>query len=189
MRTSKPIATVSYNTIDFLTEKLNELYNNHQISDWMFIKHDAEEDEKKDHVHLWINPNKLLDTMDLQKFFREVDPDNLEAKPLGCIDFVSSKIDDWILYSQHYPPYLDSKGESRQFIYRKEDFVVCDELTFDDHYKHAFHGSDWARKYEVIKVLQDNINDPKFDATELVLKGIVPFSQSSQLNSIMIIKS
>ena len=71
MRTSKPIATISYNSETYLRDKLNELIKSHKISDYMFIKHKAESDERKDHIHLWIKPNTLLDTMDLQKHFTE----------------------------------------------------------------------------------------------------------------------
>lgn len=101
MNTRKEISTISYNSVEFLTEKLQELLNEHIISDYMFIPHKAEEDETKDHIHLWIKPNKLLDTMDLQSFLQEYDPLHPD-KPLKCIDFRFAKTDDWILYSIHY---------------------------------------------------------------------------------------
>ena len=110
MRTSKPIATISYNSQEFLWVKLNELIDAHKISDFMFINHFAEEDERKNHIHLWIKPNTLIDTMDLQKFLIELVPNN-PLKPLKCIDFRPSLVDDWILYSQHFEPYLASKNE------------------------------------------------------------------------------
>lgn len=72
MRTSKPIATISYNSADFLKLRLNDLIKSKKICDWMFIQHTAEADEKKDHIHLWIKPNTLLDTMDLQEHFLEL---------------------------------------------------------------------------------------------------------------------
>lgn len=37
MRTSKPISTISYNTIDFLERRLKELTDKHIISNYMFI--------------------------------------------------------------------------------------------------------------------------------------------------------
>ena len=46
----------------------------HKICDWYFVYHFAEIDERKDHIHLFIQPNTLLDTMDLQDFLREIDP-------------------------------------------------------------------------------------------------------------------
>lgn len=183
MRTSKPIATISYNTEDFLKIKLEELCKNHTISDYMFIKHDAESDERKDHIHLWLQPNKLLDTMDLQEYFCELDLSN-PSKPLGCIDFRPSKADDWILYTQHYGPYLQSKGESREYSYHKEDFRFHNEDSFEDLYRHAFKGSDFAHRFQILEKLQeDNTN-----YLELLYSGVVPIQQATQLNAIRQLK-
>lgn len=178
MRTSKPIATISYNTQDFLVAKLEELCRNHRISDYMFINHFAEEDERKNHIHLWVKPNTLLDTMNLQQEFMEYDPSN-PLKPLKCIDFRLSAVDDWILYSQHYAPYLATKGESREYHYSKDDFVYHDEDTFEDLYYHAFKGSEWAKRNQIL----EQLNDGRLNPTELILNGSVPLAMASQLNA------
>lgn len=179
MRTTKPISTISYNTPQFLYEKCEELVRNHTISDWMFITHHAESDEKKDHNHLFLKPNKLLDTMDLQSFFMELDP-NKPDKPLKCIDFVLSKTDDWILYNLHLTAYLASKGESREYHYTKDDFVFHDEDTFDDLYLHALKGSDWAKKNQILSLLRENKTDP----SDLILSGAIPFNMATNLNAL-----
>lgn len=178
MRTSKPISTISYNTLEFLLERLGELYRNHKICDWLLIQHEPEEDEKKQHIHLWIKPNTLIDTMDLQLFFSEIDP-NKPDKPLKCIDFRGSEIDDWILYNMHYEPYLASKGESRKYHYLKEDFFFCDEDSWDDLYLHALKGSDWAKKYQILSVL----NDGDISPVDMIRNGLVPLNLASQLNA------
>lgn len=178
MRTSKPISTISYNTQEFLVMQLNELVKNHKISDWVFINHFAEEDEKKNHIHLWIQPNRLLDTMDLQKHFMELDPKN-PTKPLKCTDFRLSKPDDFILYGQHYEPYLATKMESREYHYTKDDFVYCDEDTFDDMYNHAFRGSEWAKSNQILNTLRDGVLNP----VDLIRNGAVPLNMASQLNA------
>lgn len=179
MRTSKPISTISYNTEEFLIMQLGELIKSHKISDYMFIKHKAESDERKDHIHLWIKPNTLLDTMDLQKHFTEIVLDN-PKKPLKCIDFRASQVDDWILYNQHFEPYLKSKGESREFHYRKEDFRFYDEDTFDDLYIHAFKGSDWAKRYQMLQALGNSSISP----VDLIMSGTIPLNMASQLNAL-----
>lgn len=179
MRTSKPIATISYNSPEFLTQKLDELVRNHKISDWIFINHFAEEDEKKDHIHLWIKPNTLVDTMDLQQFLTELNPAD-PKKPFKCIDFKPSVIDDWILYCQHFNPYLATKGESREYHYTRDDFVYCDEDTFDDLYHHAFKGSDWAQRNQILQQLSDNMVNP----AQLILNGTVPLNLATQLNAL-----
>lgn len=179
MRTSKPIATISYNTEEHLKMKLDELVKAHKISDWMYIFHLAEEDEKKNHFHLWLKPNTLVDTMDLQKHFEELDLQN-PTKPLRCIDFKTSKTDDWILYSEHYGPYLASKGESREVVYSKNDFKYMDEDTFEDSYNHAHKGSDWAHRNQILESLRSGQVRPQ----DLVLSGTVPLNLASQLNAL-----
>lgn len=184
MRTSKPIATISYNSQEFLVAKLEELVKNHKISDWMFINHFAEADEKKDHIHLWIKPNTLLDTMDLQKHFLELDLKN-PTKPLKCIDFRLSQVDDFILYTQHYEPYLASKAESREYHYARDDFVYCDEDSFDDLYNHAFKGSDWAKRFQILQQLRENTIDP----AALILNGTMPLNMAANLNAFKYLQS
>lgn len=179
MRTSKPIATISYNSVEFLRMQLDQLIQSHKISDYMFIKHQAESDERKDHIHLWIRPNTLLDTMDLQKHFMELDMNN-PKKPLKCIDFRASQVDDWILYNQHYEPYLRSKGEAREFHYKKEDFYYHDEDTFEDLYIHAFKGSEWAKRDQMLQALGDSSITP----VELIMNGTIPLNMASQLNAL-----
>lgn len=184
MRTSKPIATISYNSQEFLIMKLEELIKNHKICDYMFINHFAEEDEKKNHIHLWVKPNTLIDTMDLQKFLTELNPDN-PTKPFKCIDFRLSAVDDWILYNQHYEPYLASKGEARQYHYTKDDFIYNDEDTFDDLYNHAFKGSEWAKRNQILQALSEGITDP----IKLIQNGTLPLNQASQLNAYMYMRT
>jgi len=178
MRTSKPISTISYNTQEFLIAKCDELIRNHKISDYMFINHFAEADEKKNHIHLWLKPNTLLDTMDLQNYFKELDPNN-PTKPLKCLDFRSSEVDDWVLYNEHYEPYLASKGESREFHYTKDDFIYYDEDNFDDLYNHAHKGSEWAKRNQILTALNDGMVKP----TDLILNGTIPLNMASQLNA------
>ena len=184
MRTSKPIATISYNSQEFLLHQLDELVKNHKICDYMFIFHKAEKDEKKDHVHLWLKPNTLIDTMDLQKHFTEFNPSN-PTKPFKCIDFRLSQVDDWILYSMHYQPYLASKSESREYHYTREDFIVNDEDTFDDLYNHAIKGTEWARRNQILQALEQGQMNP----TQLILNGSVPLNMASQLNAFKYMQS
>lgn len=81
MRSKCCMSTISYNTKDFLIAKLDDLIKKHTISFYMGICHIAEQDEKKDHIHLYIQPNKIIDSMDLQDFLKEIDP-NRPKNPL-----------------------------------------------------------------------------------------------------------
>lgn len=184
MRTSKEISTISYNSKDFLIDKLNHLIEKHTISDYMFIYHNAEADESKNHFHLWMRPNTLVDTMDIQNYLMEYDSMH-PTKPLKCIDFRVSNYDDWILYGQHYVPYLAFKGEAREYHYSREDFIYYDEDTFENYYNHAFKGSDFAKRYQIIESLKEYSDNP----TALIDNGTISLNMASQLNAYMYMKT
>lgn len=133
MRTTKPISTISFNSVEFLRLKLRELQKAGRISFWAFIVHKAEDDEggKKEHAHVYIEPSKMLQSDDIKTALKEFDPERPE-KPKGCISFNSSKFDPWYLYALHDKRYLASKGQSRRFHYLHEDIQTSDEddLTF-----------------------------------------------------------
>lgn len=159
MRTRSPISTISFNTPDYLLLKLNELTSSGKISFWSFIMHRPEDDEAggKDHIHLYIEPSKIVQTDDLRKAFLEYDPqysvsdysedrvllhDNPDdhvvdpdvkivrkKKPRGCLLFRNSKFSDWYLYGLHDKRYLSSKGQSRKYHYSHDDIVSSD---YDD---------------------------------------------------------
>jgi len=136
VRTTKPISTISYNTAPYLEQKLNELQKAKKISLWHFIQHQGEDDEagKKDHIHLYIEPSKLIQTDDLKEFFSEYDPTH-SSKPLTCLTFRSSKFQDWYLYGEHNKAYLASKNQTRRYAYRYEHFKTSDADELNRQYK------------------------------------------------------
>lgn len=178
MHTRKAISTISYNSEEWLRDTLCDLYLRQIISNWYYIKHYPEEDEKKEHFHVYMMPNKQVDTMELGKLFIEPVPN---SKPLKCLDFHLSDCDNWILYNLHDSVYLASKGESRKFHYTVEDLVYCDDLQLEYDVHHAYYGSDWAKQ----KQLLQKLNDPNIVPADLIKSGLVPFQQSSQLNAFM----
>ena len=107
MATQKPISTISYNTEGFLKEKLESWYHAHIIQGYMYILHIGE-DGDKNHIHVWIDPNRRLDVMDLAESLKEYDKEH-PSKPLGCLRFQSSKVEDWLLYAVHDAEYLQLK--------------------------------------------------------------------------------
>lgn len=130
MRTTKPISTISYNSTQYLIDRLEECVNAGIITAWFFIEHQPEEDETKAHKHVYIELTKLVQTEDLRKRF--IEPTPLSPRPLGCMPFQSSKFDDWYLYGLHDKSYLASKGESRIHEYSHEDFYTSDIDYFDE---------------------------------------------------------
>lgn len=132
MRTSKPFSMISYNTQDFLSDKLNELVEGGLVQFWAFIHHQPEEDEKKAHKHLYIIPQKLIDTQRIEKALQEIDLTDITAKPLGAIFPQSSKFADWYLYGLHDKKYLAYKGQKRKYHYNDNAFVVSCQDTFQE---------------------------------------------------------
>lgn len=128
VRTTKPISTISFNSVEYLKTKLDELINAKRISFYSFIEHKPEDDEggKKYHIHLYIEPSKMLQTDDIKDELKEFDTKN-PGKPLGCISFNSSKFADWYLYSLHDKRYLASKGQSRVYHYLHKEMFTSDD--------------------------------------------------------------
>lgn len=77
MNTRKPLSTVSYNSEVFLISLLEDLYSKGKICNYMAIYHLKEEDETKDHWHVYLEPNKQIDSIKLQSLFNEFDPNQL----------------------------------------------------------------------------------------------------------------
>lgn len=126
MKTTKPISTISYNSHAFLRGTLERLKKSHKIAFWVFIRHEPEEDEKKAHFHVYIEPNGKVDTEALRDLFQEIDRDNFD-KPLGVLPFKSSKFADWYWYGIHDKAYLLSKGETRKHHYKMENMITDEE--------------------------------------------------------------
>lgn len=132
MKTTKPISTISYNSEYYLVSRLVELQKAKKIQFWAFIQHTAEEDEKKAHKHLYIEPAKSIQTEDIREYLKEIDEKDM-SKPLGCISFNSSRFDDWFLYVLHDEKYLASKGQSRKYHYKATDIISSDEDDLEYH--------------------------------------------------------
>lgn len=163
MRTTKPVATISFNTPQYLECKLIELTKAGRISFWAFIPHKPEDDEGglKEHCHVYVEPSKMLQTDDLKAEFLEYDP-NKPAKPRGTLSWNSSKFDPWYLYALHDKRYLASKGQSRRYHYQHDDIhssdpddLLCKSRTIDmvslspyaDMEDAQQHGLTWAQYF------------------------------------------
>lgn len=129
MKTILPLATISYNTKEFLEIKLNELVKGKKVQFWCFIRHQAEEDEKKDHFHVFIEPCNKIETADLPSMFVELDRNS--DKPLKTLVWKKSDFPNWLWYGLHDKHYLASKGESRKYHYSINDLVTNDQDELD----------------------------------------------------------
>lgn len=174
MRITTPIATISYNSDNFLVEALNRLIDERYIEFWAFIQHIPEEDEKKPHKHLYIIPACLLDTMKIQERLQEVDFEHPDLPPLGCIRFVRSKFVDWYLYALHDKDYLASKNETRKYHYDKNEIVCSDS----DYMSELVHTSDFS-KYKVFATFRESVQSG-VPFKELFANGFIPVQQIIQ---------
>ncbi len=173
MKTSKPFSTISYNTIDYLRIKLDDLVKRQVLSFYCFVKHYAEEDETKDHIHLLCIPNGTYQTDPLRDYLLEANPNDFE-KPFGIMPCQSSKFDDWYLYACHDSAYLMSKNQARKHHYTIDDFVSSNP----DYLLELVHTIDRS-KYAKTKDFIDAINSGK-SFSELLNKGYIPVSQFNQ---------
>lgn len=126
MRTGKPISTISYNSNDFLRDALNNLVKHKVLSFWAFINHKAESYEKRDHTHVFMLPDAIIDTQVLQPMFDELHEDGTTS---GVKLIRKSDWGNWYYYGLHDPAYLACKYENEQkkrYYYREQDIVVSD---------------------------------------------------------------
>lgn len=172
MRTIKPFSTISFNTKEYLINRLNDLVNEGVISLYAFMHHDAEDDEKKEHFHVYIVPVGMFNTDRLHDVLIEPVPDN--DKPLGCIDIKSSKFVDWYLYALHDKDYLAMKGQTRKYHYLEEEFVVSDWDTFLE-YKHTCDFSKYKTRARIREMVYSGV--PFYS---LVADGFIPVNQIFQ---------
>lgn len=171
MKTSKPFATISYNTAPFLQRKLDDLIYTRKIEFYTFVHHFKEEDELKEHKHLYIVPNGQIDTDSVVNYLLEPDIENPLNKPLGCIRCKPSKFSDWYLYGKHDIDYLASKGQSRKYHYAFEDFYTSDK----DYLLEEVHTIDYS-SLNRSKALKQAVEDG-IDFSDLVAQGLIPIQQ------------
>lgn len=172
--TTKSISTISYNSEDFLVYKLNEFIKSKKIAYYIYVKHYAENDETKEHIHLLIEPYGKIDLPSLREEFREIDVHN-PCNELGCMPFrVSNDFGDWYLYCCHDKDYLISKGLEKQFFYCRDDFKTNDFDNFIE-LVHQINFRKFKKDSEIINALKSGAN--KYDLLKSGLCSMREFYQ------------
>lgn len=111
-KTSKTISFISYLHEDYLIECLDQLIASKDIVWYCFIKHKADNDNTKDHIHLCIEPNGSIQISLILDNLIEADINNpLPLKTL--FDGVVNSFVDYYWYILHDSDYLDFKGITR----------------------------------------------------------------------------
>lgn len=167
MKTSKPISTISYNTPDFLKNKLDLLCEDGFISEYFFIEHIGEYGDK-DHIHLYVVPCKSIDTSKFRDNF--IEPSALWYEPnLGCMVFTKSDFDNWFLYSLHDERYLQLKHEVKYEHYNIDDIVTNSLFNLSRLYKDAIEHICVTDNIRILDSLECG-----FSPTSLIRQGYSP---------------
>ena len=173
MKTRMPIATISYNSDNYLILKLQQLQKAKIISTWFFINHIPEDDEKKPHKHVYIEPSKTIQTDDLLDEF--IEPNLKEpSKPFKCLHFHSSKFADWYLYALHNKSYLASKGQSRRHHYDRDEIIASDTDELDELIR-TIDMTKYSAEFRMMKAIKDGLS-----FTQFFERGNVPLAQFIQ---------
>ena len=176
MKTIKPIATVSWNTEEFLVKQLNNLVNDHFILFWFYVKHFAESDEKKEHIHLYLEPDIRIDTNEIRSLFEELPSSDSECKDIiRPLPFTVSKFDTAYLYLTHNKLYLNSHGYTKQFynytdVQTSDEYLLHEKIALIDYYK-----IEGGRANQVKQAMLSGVS---FE--EMCDSGMIPIQQIKQ---------
>lgn len=165
MNTAKPFATISYNSKEFLKTQLDQMMEDKTLEFYCFISHLPEEDERKEHIHLFVIPMYKMDTEDFRDRLVEPIPGDL---PRRCLPCVSSKFVDWYLYGLHDRDYLAMKMETRKYKYQREEMVTPDYEYFIQ-LIHRCDFSKWKRQRRFKEMVESG---ETFDS--LCSNGFIP---------------
>lgn len=169
--TKRPLSTISFNSEKFLCSALSSLVEAGKVQSWLYVKHKAEEDTKKEHIHLLLVPCSVVNPVAVRKSF--IEPSFDGRGDLGCLPFNPSKISDWLLYSLHYEPYLCGKGLVRHNHYKLSD-VVTNESS--DYVYQLFNEAVESLSNSRVSNFLDMVNSGA-SFGELLASGIVPPNQ------------
>lgn len=166
MRTKLPIATISYLDEDYLGFRLNDALSSHLIDFWAYIKHKGDSDMKKDHIHVYAEPSKTIDTGSFNDRFVQIVPG--EDLPRKCLQWRNSKFDDWYLYSIHDPDYLEMKGQKRNYRYSVDDVWASDI----DELEYRISSIDYGKVASLNEIISAAVD--QMSLAQALRSGIIP---------------
>lgn len=173
MNTSKSISTIHYVEPERLKVELDDLIAKNHLVFYAFIKHLKEEDETKNHIHLFCIPNGKINTDTLRDRLEFLDPNNI-TMPIRCLPFTTSKFQDWYLYVLHDKAYLLSKAQTRKYHYEQNEIITSDS----DYLNELVHTIDFSKFKTQSLVIEQATAGTPFD--ELVSMGQIPVQQIYQ---------
>lgn len=131
MRTSKPLTTICYCTPRYLDQRLYELKEKGIVGFWFWVYHYPEADEKKGHIHLYMEMTKIFESEELPGLFQELEAEkdgtlkvDKDGKPLllSCLrPHRCNSFGDAYWYFLHDETYLFNMGQTRRYHYTEKD--------------------------------------------------------------------
>lgn len=187
MKTKCYISTICYSTVEWIKSKLDDYIKCGKIDFYCYIYHKKEDDEKKDHVHLFIMPSCQLDTKDLDiALSMPIDENGNTFGTCGIWHTVGkNNISDFLLYVLHDVMYMRIKGYSeRKYTYSESDFITSNEdglntLLFD-----AYHSSIFTFNRRVLDIILKS-KDIKQTGKDLVLNGYIPLNSTCSFHHLL----
>lgn len=189
MKTSKPISTISYNTENFLRNKIYEWKKDGIIEYGMWIYHRPDVDGDKPHYHVYLQPSMLIQTdflieqsieidtswKPLESYADEKEKERHEKKQfLKMTVFKSSEPNNWILYGLHDENYLLQKGLTRNEHYEISDLEsTCDD-TLMEMVSCAFDFRNNKLEFRIIESVKQGVS-----WQAMVSSGMIPLKQIS----------
>lgn len=131
-KSSAMISTISYNSFDFLKDKLNYLVKIGELNYFEFIKHLPDTDDRKLHYHVFMIPNKAQDYNQLRNCFRE-----------SCSVHIDKKINKFIKFD--YPLLVSKTHFNFNFFKDKKIMLVNKTRKYGDWYWYSIHDKDYLR--------------------------------------------
>lgn len=128
--TDRPLSFISWNSENFLKNKLDYFIDNNTFAFYMFIKHypepkdDMTGKEEKLHYHVYFEPFKRIDTNVMIREFEEIEEKGIN-RPARI---QKSKFDNAYLYFIHDKSYLFSKGQERKHHYKYSDIITSSDF-------------------------------------------------------------
>lgn len=156
--------------------QLDELVRKNELIFYAAVYHFKEEDEKKDHIHVYMVPDGQLDTSHVTDVLTEYDMKN--EKPIKPLPYAFSKFGDWYLYTSHNIAYLRSKGQTRKYHYSIDDFFSSN----DDYLIELVHTIDMSKINQteiIIRAVDEGIS-----FNQLVKDGRVPVQLIGQYRQV-----
>lgn len=167
MKTSKSLSTISYNTTVHLENILSLLIEDGIVYEYFYILHYGEGCDK-DHIHLFLSLCKSVDTSSLRDRFTEPSPIWYEPD-LGCMPFLKSDFNNWLLYSLHDETYLMLKKEVKYFHYDLSDVYTNSECNIGNCYRDAYDKICNTDNMQILDKLQNG-----FTPSQLIKQGYNP---------------